>query len=159
MMCEGRMLTVKLNRGLVMNRGLVTMKRKSNLRLFIADDNVAFRKRLASIISNIEGIDVVGVAGDVRETIKALKEIPVDTIILDLHMPGGSGFDVLHAIKSTKPNPKVIVLTVGPKSAYQMLSYLSGADYFFEKSSDLKKMMHLLENTAKEKKAHTSGER
>jgi DNA-binding NarL/FixJ family response regulator len=126
------------------------------MRLFIADDNIPFRTRLASIISNIEGIDVVGVAGDVPETIKAIKQTQLDTIILDFHMPGGNGFDVLRAVKSSRPSPTVIMLTVGPRSEYQALSFLYGADYFFEKSSDLRKMMQLLENSVKEPKIHTS---
>jgi DNA-binding NarL/FixJ family response regulator len=119
------------------------------MRLLIADDNIPFRTSLASILSNIKGIDVVGVAGDVPETIKEFKMNRPDTIILDLHMPGGNGFDVLHTVKSSKPSPIVIMLTVGPKKYYQSLSYLAGADYFFEKSSDLEKMILLLEKSVK----------
>lgn len=119
------------------------------MKLFIADDNIAFRTSLSSVLSNIKGINVVGVAGDVPETIKSVSQTRPDIVILDLHMPGGSGFDVLHTIKSSKPNPTVIMLTVGPKSEYQTLSFLAGADYFFEKSSDLGKMIHMLENFVK----------
>ncbi len=132
------------------------MKIKPKMTLLIADDNTAFRKRLASIISNIDGIDVVGTAANASETVKAVQKIRPDVIVLDLHMPGGSGFDVLYDIKSSRPSPIVIMLTVGPRKEYESLSYLAGADYFFEKSSDLMKMMRMLENSVKEPMTNSS---
>ncbi len=119
------------------------------MRLFIADDNIPFRTRLASIFSAMEGIKVVGEAGDVPGAIDQISRLRPDTIILDIHMPGGSGLDVLQVAKSFKPAPIVIMLTVGPRSEYETASYLSGADYFFEKSSDLKNMARLVKAYAK----------
>lgn len=120
------------------------------MKLFIADDNVAFRTHLVSHLLNTEGIEIAGEAGDVPESIAAIRKTKPEVVILDLHMPGGNGFDVLKDIKSSWPSPVVILLTVGPRSEYQTLSYLAGADYFFEKSSDLRKMIRLVERIAKE---------
>ena len=120
------------------------------MKLFIADDNIAFRKRLASMLGSIGGIEVVGQAGDVPEAIRAIEQTKPDTVILDIHMPGGSGLDVAYSVKSSKPAPTVIMLTVGPRSEYQAASYMTGADYFFEKSSELRKMAKMLSNFAKE---------
>jgi DNA-binding NarL/FixJ family response regulator len=119
------------------------------MRLFIADDNVAFRTHLVSHLLNTEGIEIVGEAGNVPEAIAAIRQTKPDVVILDLHMPGGNGFDVLQVVKSSKPNPIVILLTVGSRSEYQTTSYLAGADYFFEKSSDLRKMARMLKRSAK----------
>jgi DNA-binding NarL/FixJ family response regulator len=96
----------------------------------------------------MDGIKVVGVAGDVPGAIEGIKRLKPDTIILDIHMPGGNGLDVLRFAKSSSRPPLVIMLTVGPKSEYKALSFLSGADYFFEKSSDLKKLERLLQSAA-----------
>ena len=120
------------------------------MKLFIADDNVAFRTHLASHLLNTEGIELVGEAGDVPESIAAITKTKPDVVILDLHMPGGHGFHVVQTVKTFHPSPIVIILTVGPRSEYQTLSYLAGADYFFEKSSDLRKMTRLMERIAKE---------
>ena len=119
------------------------------MRLFIADDNIPFRTRLASIFEGVDGIKVVGVAGDVPGAIEEIRRLRPDTIILDIHMPGGSGLDVLQVAKSTKPAPTVIMLTVGPRNEYETASYMIGADYFFEKSSDLRNMARLLKNFAR----------
>jgi DNA-binding NarL/FixJ family response regulator len=123
------------------------------MRLFIADDNVPFRTRLASVLASIGGIEVVGQAGDVPGAIEAIERAKPDTVILDIHMPGGNGLDVLQAVKASRRATRVIMLTVGPRSEYQTMSYLTGADYFFEKSSDLRRMAKMLRNFAKEELA------
>ena len=119
------------------------------MKLFIADDNVPFRTRLASVLEGIEGIEVVGQTGDVPGTLEAIQRTKPDTVILDINMPGGSGLDLAHVLKRSRPTPTIIMLTVGPRSQYETMSYLLGADYFFEKSSDLRRMAKMLTYFAK----------
>jgi two-component system response regulator DevR len=135
-----------------------TSRRRSIVRLFIADDNIPFRTRLASMFSSMDGICVVGESGDVPGAIEGIKRLEPDTIILDIHMPGGNGLDVLQVAKAFNPAPLVIMLTVGPKSEYETVSYLMGADYFFEKSSDLRTMTKLLERSARKSTAGVENE-
>jgi DNA-binding NarL/FixJ family response regulator len=126
-----------------------TQRRQSIVRLFIADDNIPFRNRLVSICSTMDGNCVVGESGDVPGAIEGITRLMPDTIILDIHMPGGNGLEVLQAAKALSPAPVVVMLTVGPRSEYETTCYLMGADYFFEKSSDLRSMVKLIENLAK----------
>jgi DNA-binding NarL/FixJ family response regulator len=119
------------------------------MKLFIADDSTEFRERLASILSHIDGVDIVGQAGDVPEAIEAIEGSKPDTVILDIQMPGGSGLDVLKVLKSSTPSPVVMMLTVGPSSEYKDRCFAMGADYFFEKSSELRSMAQLLRDLAK----------
>lgn len=118
------------------------------MKLFIADDNMKFRKQLAEILRGIPGIEVIAGAGDVGRTIEGVRRFKPDLIILDLHMPGGSGLNVLTAVREMNRPPMVIVLTVGARSEYQSRCLAAGADYFFEKSSDLYKMTSLLRKLA-----------
>lgn len=127
--------------------------------LLIADDNERFRQRLASILNGIPGIEVVDQASHVQEAITAINRIKPDAIILDIHMPGGSGLDVLQAAQLVKPIPVVMILTVGPSSEYREKSLAMGANYFFEKSSDMKKMMATLTQLARRQKKGSKNER
>ncbi len=125
------------------------------MRLLIADDNVEFRKRLAEIVRSIRGIEVIGDAGDVPGTIEAIRKMRPDMVILDFQMPGGNGLDVLAAVKHGRNAPMVIVLTIGSRSEYQARCNAAGAEYFFEKSSELYKMTSLLKKlSAKSAVAH-----
>ena len=85
------------------------------MRLLIADDNNAFRTRLASILEDIKGIVVVGQAGDVPGTIEAIERTKPDTVILDIHMPGGNGLEVAQAVKAARRPPTVIMLDSRPE--------------------------------------------
>ncbi len=118
------------------------------LKVLIVDDNALFRDRLGSILGSLDGIEVVGTAKDAPEALEEVARTGPDVIILDIHMPGGSGLDVVATIKQKKPSPMVVMLTVGPRAEYQTQSYLMGADYFFEKSSDMRRMTALLKNAA-----------
>lgn len=118
------------------------------LKVLIVDDNVPFRDRLGSILGSLEGIKVIGQAGDAPGALEEAERTKPDVIILDIHMPGGSGLDVVATIKEKKPSPIVVMLTVGPRAEFQTQSYLMGADYFFEKSSDIRRMTTFLKNTA-----------
>ena len=124
----------------------------SIMKLFIADDNVRYRQRLVSILSQLDGITIAGEAGDVAEAIDSIKKTRPDVMMLDIHMPGGSGLDVLQAAKTIEPAPVIIMLTVGPGSEYRNKCLAMGADYFFEKSSGLKKITLILMKMVHESK-------
>jgi DNA-binding NarL/FixJ family response regulator len=119
------------------------------MKILIADDNVEFRRKLATILVGLGGIEIIKETGNVPETLEAIQQSKPDTVILDIHMPGGNGLDVLGQVKATRPAPMVIMLTIGPRSEYQTESFLLGADYFFEKSSELRKMSVMLKRMAK----------
>jgi DNA-binding NarL/FixJ family response regulator len=129
------------------------------MNLLIADDNERFRTRLAAILGEIPGVRIVAEAGDVPGAIEAIGRTDPDTVILDVQMPGGNGLDVLEAVKSRIPSPMVIMLTVGPRSQYQSRSFLMGADYFFEKSSELTRLAALLRQVARPSGADAKGRR
>jgi two-component system OmpR family response regulator len=65
-----------------------------------------------------------------------------DVLILDMAMPGGSGYDVLQAVKQGPCAPLIIVgLTNFP--AYRQKSLEAGADYFFDKSAEYDQLLLL----------------
>jgi DNA-binding NarL/FixJ family response regulator len=121
--------------------------------LLIADDSTEFRRRLASIITCLDDIEVVGQAGNVLEAIGAIGRTKPDAVILDIHMPGGSGLDVLKVAKAATPAPVIMMLTVCSGNEYREKCFAIGADYFFEKSNDLTKMMSTLTKLARKFKA------
>ena len=78
-------------------------------------------------------------------TIRAIEETSPDTVILDLHFPDGSGFDVLAHLQSAAHHPRVIVLTTfaGPSEREKALAL--GAERFLDKSTEYEELFDLLE--------------
>lgn len=61
----------------------------------IIDDEWLIRSELQGMLEQLEGIDIIGEAGNFSEAFQLLKEKKPDLVFLDIQMPGGSGFDLL----------------------------------------------------------------
>lgn len=120
----------------------------NSIRVFISDDSPVVRTRLANMISDIEGISLIGEATNVQDSIKKINELKPNAVILDICMPGGSGIDVLREIKKSRNSPIVIVLTNYPFPQYRKICLDAGADYFFDKSNDFYRIVDIFKNLA-----------
>jgi CheY-like chemotaxis protein len=75
----------------------------------ILDDEERLRVALARLLK-AHGYEVAGFASG-EELLAAVGRHRVDIVLLDLFMPGMSGFDVLAALRSTSDPPPAIVIT------------------------------------------------
>lgn len=114
------------------------------MRILIADDSIVVRERLIGLLSDIQGLEVIGQAGDAAEARGLAERLKPDVAILDLRMPNGSGADVLQDIKRLNPTPKVIMLTNYPHPENRKKCIDRGADYFFDKSTEFKNVVSVL---------------
>lgn len=119
------------------------------LKVFIADDSQVFRSRLVEALSDFQGIEIIGQAGDAVEAKKLLKQLHPDVVILDIRMPGGSGIDVLQNIKKNINNPVIIMLTNYSYPIYRKKCKDLGADFFFDKSTEMDKFSEVFESLTK----------
>jgi two-component system nitrate/nitrite response regulator NarP len=61
--------------------------------------------------------ELVGRARTAAEAGKQLTSVKPDLLLLDVHLPDGSGLDVLRRLSRSRPRPKVILLTAGMDEA------------------------------------------
>jgi len=124
---------------------LTTLSSNQNIKVFIADDSLVVREHLVTMLDELAGIVIVGQAETVAEAITAIGKLQPDVVILDIHMPDGSGIDVLQTIKQDGPAPVVIVLTNYPYPAYRQKCLQAGADFFLDKSTEFDQIPELFE--------------
>jgi DNA-binding NarL/FixJ family response regulator len=110
------------------------------MRVFIADDSKAVVERLADLLKEVPGVQIVGRAGDVPQAIRSILETKPDAVILDLQMPGGSGLEVLRAIRPTHPSVYVLICTNFPYPQYREECLAAGANFFLDKSAEFEKI-------------------
>ena len=79
------------------------------LRLLVVDDDAPLRKACCEIASSMGFIPLS--AGNVAEALEALKQQPVDMLLLDLKLPGGGGLNLLGQVKELYPKAGVVVMT------------------------------------------------
>jgi putative two-component system response regulator len=101
--------------------------------ILVADDNEMNRDLFSDILIG-EGYKVI-CAKDGIQALHAIKNSAVDLVLLDVQMPGATGFDVCQSIKS-KPETRLIpvVLVTGLSSVDERIRGIrSGADDFLSK--------------------------
>ena len=118
------------------------------LRFVIIDDSAVIRRRLISMLSEIEGAHLVGEAVDARDGAALIRELNPDLIILDIRMSDQSGISLLEDIKNEPKLPKIIILTNYPYAAYRKRCIDLGADHFFDKSTEFAKVEEVVRDLA-----------
>lgn len=73
------------------------------LRVAIVDDEKPARDRLKRLLTAMDDVEVAGEAGDVASAVALLDRERPDLCLLDVQMPGGSGFDVLERAEHVPP--------------------------------------------------------
>lgn len=106
------------------------------MRVFIVDDSLLIWARIIELLSEVEGVNVVGFAGRADEAIERFHELRPDIVILDIKLYGGSGIDVLRKIKADKPETIVAVFSNYSYPEYREKCIELGADYFLDKSKE-----------------------
>ena len=72
----------------------------------ILEDDRIIREHFIEIINSTPDLEVCGVATDIGEVPKLIAGKP-DLLLADIGLPGGSGLDVLPAIKASPPSATV----------------------------------------------------
>jgi DNA-binding NarL/FixJ family response regulator len=81
------------------------------IRVLLVDDHAVFCDALTAVLRLEPDIEVVGRGGSVREAVEAARELRPDVVLLDVHMPDGSGVDATATIKKERPQTQVVILT------------------------------------------------
>ncbi len=113
--------------------------------ILIADDSRLIRENLRKLIESSPVRARILTASEVHSTIFALQQNRVDVLILDIQMPGGTGFEVLEYMISMESRPYTIVLTNYAGTRTKNRSLQLGADLFFDKSNEYEELIDVLE--------------
>lgn len=127
------------------------------MNVFIVDDSAIVREKLAAMLSDIVGVQCIGQAGSAREAIRSITELKPDAVILDVRLGGSNGMDVLEQVKKQPPSPIVIMLTNYPYPQYRERCLALGADYFFDKVTEIELVYELFDRFAQAETAASHG--
>lgn len=104
-------------------------------RVVLVDDHALVRAGIRALVGMIEGVEVVGEAGDGNEALRLIEEMLPDVVLLDVTMPGINGFTALQEITSRFPAIHVIMLTMHESREYAIQALRGGAAGFIPKSA------------------------
>lgn len=104
-------------------------------RVLLVDDHALVRAGICALIGMIDGVEVVGEAGDAVEALRMIDKLNPDLVLLDITLPGMSGLKVLDEITARYPTVRVIMLTMHEAREYAIQSLRAGAAGFIPKSA------------------------
>ncbi|MDF2746947.1 MAG: two-component system response regulator, partial [Propionibacteriaceae bacterium] len=79
-------------------------------RVVVVDDHAMFRTGVKAEIGR--AVAVVGEAADADSAIHVILATRPDVVLLDVHLPGGGGIEVLRKVHATNPDQKFLALSV-----------------------------------------------
>ena len=78
--------------------------------VFIVDDHELFRAGVRAELD--EHVEVAGDAASVEEAVPAILRAEPDVVLLDVHMPGGGGVEVIRQVAQQRPTQRFLALSV-----------------------------------------------
>ena len=115
----------------------------TNTSVVIVDDHAMFR---AGVRSEIEGrVSIVGEAGNVEDAVAVIKETNPDVVLLDVHMPGGGGVEV---IRKSQAGPHFLALSVSDAADDVIAIIRAGARGYVTKNIESDALCDAIERVA-----------
>ena len=106
------------------------------IRVFVADDHAVLRSGLRALLEREPDISVVGEAVSGLDTLRALEEVTVDVLLLDISMPGLPGARTAEELLRRRPSLAIVVLTMHEDEYYlQEMLRIGVRGYVLKKSS------------------------
>jgi len=119
------------------------------LRVLLVDDQILFRKGIASLLSSKEDITIVGEANDGEEAIKVARQTIPDVILLDINMPKQNGLETVKILKREMPAINVVMLTISDDDDDLFEAIKHGAKGYLLKDLEPQELYHMLEAVQK----------
>ena len=100
--------------------------------IVIVDYHALFRSRVRSEVEGL--VEVVGEAGSVEEAVRVIAATRPDVVLLDVHMPGGGGVEVIRGVGAVDPGQRFLALSVSDAAEDVIAVVRAGARGYVTKS-------------------------
>src|SRR5947209_13861937 len=104
------------------------------VRVVLVDDHRLVRSGVRAELG--DGVSVVGEAGDVDEAVRVITREKPDVVLLDVHMPGGGGAEVIRSVQATLPAVRFLALSVSDAAEDVIGVVRAGARGYVTKAID-----------------------
>jgi DNA-binding NarL/FixJ family response regulator len=117
------------------------MDKERPITVVVADDHAIVREGFAALCA-ANGMQILGQASDGPSALELIGSAQPDFAVLDLHMPGMTGAEVIRRLRSAGSTAKLMILSISREDATVMNALRAGADAYLLKDGPAR---HLLD--------------
>jgi two-component system response regulator DegU len=108
--------------------------KESFLRVLLVDDNENFLESLIRYMRIFPSVNIVGKASNGEAALELCSKLTPDLVMMDIRMPGMSGFEAARTMKTLNNPPRILLLSFNDNPEYIIETINSGADGYIAKS-------------------------
>lgn len=108
--------------------GLNNAAQLTTMRVVVVEDHIDLRQVFMDELTR-EGVNAIGVTCG-EELDECMAEGGINLIVLDINLPGESGFEIAKRVRAADPRINIIMLSAKTTEADRILGYESGADFY-----------------------------
>ncbi len=125
--------------------------------VLIADDHKIVREGLKFLISNSDGMEVVGDAADGRAALAMAKKLRPAIVVMDINMPELNGIDATSRLLEELPQTKVIALSMYSNRRFIQKMFKAGASGYLLKDCAFEELLFAITSVFSNKKYLSPG--
>ena len=115
-------------------------------RVVLVDDHGLF---LAGVRAELgDAVEVIGEAGTVADAVPLIKQLDPDVVLLDVHLPDGSGDTIINAVAAERPGVKFLALSVSDAAEDVIAVIRAGARGYVTKTIAADELATAIERVA-----------
>jgi DNA-binding NarL/FixJ family response regulator len=112
------------------------MKSTSTPTFLIADDHSIVRQGISLLIKELFFNATIYQAGTFKETLKIVRDIKIDLLVLDINFPDGNSLNILSETKTLQPELKILIFSAYEEDLYALRYLNAGATGYLNKGSN-----------------------
>ncbi len=128
----------------------------NELRIMVVDDHPMWREGVARDLTD-QGFDVVATADTVASAAARAGAARPDVVLMDMHLPDGSGADATARVLAAHPAARVLVLSASDERDDVLDAIKAGATGYLVKSAQQSELIEAVRSTADGQPVFTPG--
>jgi DNA-binding NarL/FixJ family response regulator len=116
-------------------------------RVLLADDHTVVAEGFRALLK--DEFDLAGTVHDGRALLEAAQELRVDVVVTDVSMPHLNGLDAIRQIRASRPEVKIVVLTMHRDTELAVEAFRAGASGYILKVSPAEELITAIREAAR----------
>ncbi|MEE4246008.1 MAG: UvrY/SirA/GacA family response regulator transcription factor [Kangiellaceae bacterium] len=122
------------------------------IKVLIVDDHDLVRTGITRLLSDVQGITIIGEAATGEEAITKCRELNPTVVLMDANMPGIGGLEATRRLVRYDPDVKVVVVSVHADEPYPTRFMQAGAAGYLTKGADIEEMTIAIKQVSRGKR-------